>query len=93
MKSLNLDKDRREAILNTLMCFEAHTKIPDIPDDTPLGGIIIKTRPSVMEVSPQTFRLSKSILLIDHRIPGDHRIAGDHRIPGDHQISAAGIIE
>ena len=49
------------------------------------------TRPSVMEVSPKTFRLSKSILLIDHRIPGDHRIAGDHRIPGDHRI--AGIIE
>ena len=33
------------------------------------------------------FRLSKSILLIDHRI------AGDHRIPGDHRIAAAGIIE
>ena len=49
------------------------------------------TRPSVMEVSPQTFQLSKSILLIDHRIPGDHRIAGDHRITGDHRI--AGIIE
>ena len=34
------------------------------------------TRPSVMEVSPQTFGLSKSILLIDHRIAGDHRLAG-----------------
>ena len=51
-----------------------------------------------MEVSPQTFGLSKSILLIDHRIAGDHRIhgdhqiAGDHRIPGDHRIAAAGII-
>ena len=43
VKSLNLDKDRREAISNTLMCFEAHTKIPDIPDDdTPLRAIIIK---------------------------------------------------
>ena len=52
-----------------------------------------------MEVSPYTFRLSKSILLIDHQIAGDHRItedhrkAGDHRIPGDHRIAAAGIIE
>ena len=46
-----------------------------------------------MEVSPYTFQLSKSILLIDHRIAGDHQIAGDHRIPGDHRIAAAGIIE
>ena len=35
-----------------------------------------KTRPSVMEVSPKTFGLSQSILLIDHRIAGDRRIAG-----------------
>ena len=44
VKSLNLDKDRTEAILNTLMCFEAHTKIPDIPDDTPLGGYYHKNK-------------------------------------------------
>ena len=49
------------------------------------------TRPSVMEVSPWTFGLSKTILPIDHRIVGDHRIAEDHRIAGDHLI--AGIIE
>ena len=32
----------------------------------------VETRPSVMEVSPKTFGLSKSLLLIDHRIAGDH---------------------
>ena len=41
-----------------------------------VGCASILTRPSVMEVSPQTFGLSKSILLIDHRIAGDHQIAG-----------------
>ena len=30
----------------------------------------VVSRPSVMEVSPYTFGLSKSILLIDHRIAG-----------------------
>ena len=49
------------------------------------------TRPSVMEVSPYTFGLSKSILLIDRRVAGGHRIAGDHRINGDRRV--AGIIE
>ena len=39
-----------------------------------------KTRPSEIEVSPQTFGLSESILPIAHRIAGDHRIVGDHRI-------------
>ena len=51
------------------------------------NNVKIKTRPSVMEVSPYTFGLSKSILLIDHRIAGDHRRAGDHRIAGDHLIA------
>ena len=45
-----------------------------------------QTRPSVMEVSPQTFGLSKPILPIDHQIARDHRIAGDHRKAGDHRI-------
>ena len=39
------------------------------------------------------FLLSKSILLIDHRIAGDHRITWNHGIAGDHRIAAAGIIE
>ena len=50
--------------------------------DGVLAKVQFETRPSVMEVSPQTFGLSKSILLIDHRIAGDHQIAGDHRLAG-----------
>ena len=57
-----------------------HSPISKFPDNK-------STRPSEMKVSPYTFRLSKSILLIDHRIAGNHRIAGDHR------VAAAGIIE
>ena len=56
-------------------------------------GLTDNTRPSVMDVSPKNFRLSKSILLIDHGIAGDYRITGDHRIPWDHRIAGAGIIE
>ena len=46
----------------------------------------MQTRPSMMEVSPWTFGLSKSILPIDLRIAGDHQIAEDHQIAGDHRI-------
>ena len=41
----------------------------DAPDNC---NITLKTRPSVMEVSPWTFGLSKPILPIDHQIAGDH---------------------
>ena len=57
----------------------------------PAALVQMQTRPSEMEVSPQIFGLSKSILPIDHRIARDHRIAGDHQIAGDHRI--AGIIK
>ena len=40
------------------------------------GALVqMQTRPSDMEVSPQIFGLSKSILPIDHGIAGDHQIA------------------
>ena len=56
------------------------------------GALVqMQTRPSDMEVSPQIFGLSKSILPIDHGIAGDHQIARDHRITGDRRI--AGIIK
>ena len=42
----------------------------------------VSTRPSVMEVSPKTFGLSKSILPIDRRIAGYHGISGDYRMAG-----------
>ena len=48
----------------------------------PGSPLSLQTRPSVMEVSPWTLGLSKSILPIDHRMAGDHQIAGDHRIAG-----------
>ena len=65
-------------LITTTCC--ATSKVQDYCQKVPVGLFI--TRPSVMEVSPWTFGLTKSILPIDHRIAGYHRIAGDHRIAG-----------
>ena len=59
-------------LITTTCC--ATSKVQDYCQKVPVGLFI--TRPSVMEVSPWTFGLTKSILPIDHRIAGYHRIPG-----------------